>query len=109
MNFLNSLPYLKVGLEMQSNLLNYGTGRLTFTKKADANFTNEFKQRIINVFNFFPELHNEVVLVGWIAPRGWARGSCWCSSASAKKLLKISLQTNERNFTIALEYYQEVS
>ena len=104
MNFINSLPYLIEGLEMQSNLLNYGTGRLIFTKKADANFTSEFKHRIINVFKYFPELHDEDVLVGWIAPCGWARGSCWCSSTFADKPIKISLQTNERNFTIAHEF-----
>lgn len=91
-------------VEMQSNLLDYGTGGLTFTNKANANFTNEFKQRIIDVFKYFPELHNDVVLVGWIAPRGWARGSCWCSSASTSKPVKISLQPNERNFTIAHEF-----
>jgi hypothetical protein len=91
-------------IQMQSNLLNYGGGRLTFTKKADANFTSEFKHRIINVFKYFPELHDELVLVGWIAPRGWARGSCWCSRTSTDKQIKISLQPNERNFTIAHEF-----
>ena len=89
---------------MQSNLSNHETGRLTFTKKANANFTNKFKQRIIDIFKYFPELHNEIVLVGWIAPHGWARGSCWCSKASTSKPLKISLQANERNFTIAHEF-----
>jgi hypothetical protein len=89
---------------MQSNLSNHETGRLTFTKKANANFTNKFKQRIIDIFKYFPELHNEIVLVGWIAPHGWARGSCWCSKASTSKPLKISLQPNERNFTIAHEF-----
>jgi hypothetical protein len=89
---------------MQSNLSNHETGRLTFTKKANAKFTNKFKQRIIDIFKYFPELHNEIVLVGWIAPHGWARGSCWCSKASTSKPLKISLQPNERNFTIAHEF-----
>ena len=89
---------------MQFNLLNYGTGGLTFTKKANAEFTNEFKKRIIDIFKYFPELHNEIVLVGWIAPHGWARGSCCCSSVSTSKPLKISLQPNERNFTIAHEF-----
>src|SRR5215217_1440639 len=89
---------------MQFNLLNYSTGGLTFTKKANAQFTNEFKKRIIDIFKYFPELHNEIVLVGWIAPHGWARGSCCCSSVSTSKPLKISLQPNERNFTIAHEF-----
>ena len=89
---------------MQSNLLNYRVGRLTFTKKADAKFTIEFKHRIINVFKYFPELHDEDVLVGWIAPCGWARGSCWCSSTFADKPIKISLQPNESNFTITHEF-----
>ncbi|HZB80685.1 MAG TPA: hypothetical protein VE264_05355 [Nitrososphaera sp.] len=89
---------------MQSNLSNDGMDHLTFTKKANANFTNKFKQRIIDIFKYFPELHNEIVLVGWIAPHGWARGSCWCSKASTIKPLKISLQPNERNFTIAHEF-----
>src|SRR5688500_10428351 len=89
---------------MQSNLSNYETGRLTFTKKANANFTNKFKQRINDIFKYFPELHNEIVLVGWIAPHGWARGSCWYSKVSTSKPLKISLQPNERNFTIAHEF-----
>jgi hypothetical protein len=91
-------------MQRQSDLLNYRTGRLTLTKKANANFTSEFKHRIIGVFKYFPELHNEMVLVGWIAPRGWARGSCCCSGVSASKPLKISLQPNERNFTIAHEF-----
>jgi hypothetical protein len=89
---------------MQSNLFDYTTSRLTFTKKANDNFTSEFKQRIIDVFKYFPELHNEVVLVGWIGPRGWARGSCWYSNACTNKPPKISLQPNERNFTIAHEF-----
>jgi hypothetical protein len=55
---------------MQSNLFNYTAGRLTFTKRANDNFTNEFKRRIIDVFKYFPELHNEIVLIGWIAPHG---------------------------------------
>jgi hypothetical protein len=77
-----------------------------FTKKPNVNFTNEFKKRIIAIFKYFPELHNEIVLVGWIAPSGWARGSCWCyySTSAASKPLKISLQPNERNFTIAHEF-----
>src|ERR687895_2306816 len=89
---------------MQSNLSNYETGRLTFTKKANANFTNEFKQRIIDIFKYFPELHNEIVLVGWIAPHGWARGSCWCSKASTIKPLKINLQPKKGNLTKPHEF-----
>ena len=89
---------------MQSNLFNYTAGRLTFTKRANDNFTNEFKRRIIDVFKYFPELRNEIVLIGWIAPHGWARGSCWCSNASKNKPSKISLQSNESNFTIAHEF-----
>jgi hypothetical protein len=105
LNFINSSPGLIDDVEMQSNLLNYGTtGLVTFTKKANANFTKEFKKRIIDIFKYFPELHNEIVLVGWIAPHGWARGSCCCYSASTSKPLKISLQPNERNFTIAHEF-----
>lgn len=104
MNFINSSLGLINDVEMQFNLLNYSTGGLTFTKKANAQFTNEFKKRIIDIFKYFPELHNEIVLVGWIAPHGWARGSCCCSSVSTSKPLKISLQPNERNFTIAHEF-----
>ena len=89
---------------MEPDHSNYSKGRLIFTKKADVSFTDDFKQRIIDVFKFFPELHNEIVLVGWIAPRGWARGSCWCYGASTNTPLKISLQPNERNFTIAHEF-----
>lgn len=91
--------------------LGYLNGCLIFTKKANANFSYRFKQRIINVFKFFPELQDEVIYVGWIAPRGWARGSCCISSsssssstASTNKKMKISLQPNERNFTIAHEF-----
>ena len=104
MNFINNSLGLINDVEMQVNLLNYGTSGLTFTKKANAEFTNEFKKRIIDIFKYFPELHNEIVLVGWIAPHGWARGSCCCSSVSTSKPLKISLQPNERNFTIAHEF-----
>jgi hypothetical protein len=104
LNFINSSPGLIDDVEMQFNLLSYGTCKLAFTKKANADFTNEFKQRIIDVFKYFPELHKEVVLVGWIAPHGWARGSCCRSSACTSKSLKISLQSNERNFTIAHEF-----
>jgi hypothetical protein len=104
LNFINRSPGLIDDVEMQSNLLSYGTCRLTLTKKANANFTNEFKRRIIDVFKYFPELHDQIVLVGWIAPNGWARGSCSRSSARASKPLKISLQPNERNFTIAHEF-----
>jgi hypothetical protein len=104
LNSINTFLGLMDDVQMRSDLLNYGTGRLTFTKKANANFTSEFKHRIIAVFKYFPELHNEMVLVGWIAPRGWARGSCCYSGVSASKPLKISLQPNERNFTIAHEF-----
>ena len=91
--------------DMQYNILKHGndTG-LTFTKKANVNFADKFKLRIINVFNYFPELHKETVYVGWIAPRGWARGCCYCPSATTNRRLKISLQPNERNFTIAHEF-----
>ena len=90
---------------MQYNILKHGndTG-LTFTKKANVNFADKFKLRIINVFEYFPELHKETVYVGWIAPRGWARGCCYCTSATTNRRLKISLQPNERNFTIAHEF-----
>jgi hypothetical protein len=90
---------------MQYNILKHGkdTG-LTFTKKASANFADKFKLRIINVFEYFPELHKESVCIGWIAPHGWARGCCYCTSAPTNKPLKISLQPNERNFTIAHEF-----
>jgi hypothetical protein len=79
---------------------------LTFTRKADANFTDKFKLRIISVFDYFPELHKETVYVGWIAPFGWARGycCCCCTSTTTNRRLKISLQPNERNFTIAHEF-----
>jgi hypothetical protein len=103
-NFINTSLGLIDDVQMQSDLLNYRTGLLTFTKKANANFTSDFKHRIIGVFKYFPELHNEMVLVGWIAPRGWARGSCWCSGLSESKPSKISLQPNESNFTIAHEF-----
>jgi hypothetical protein len=82
----------------------YGRGGLTFTKKANANFVDVFKQRIVDVFKYFPELHNEVVYVGCIAPHGWARGCCCCSNTTTDKPLKISLQPNEKNFTIAHEF-----
>lgn len=93
---------------MQPDRLSHDTGRLIFTKKATTSFSNKFKQRILDVFGYFPELQDEIVYVGWIAPRGWARGSCCCycssSSSSANKKLKINLQPNERNFTIAHEF-----
>lgn len=90
---------------MQYNILKHGNDtRLTFTRKANANFADKFKLRIINVFDYFPELHEEAVYVGWIAPRGWARGCCYCTSATTNRRLKISLQPNERNFTIAHEF-----
>jgi hypothetical protein len=104
MNFINSSPGLMDDGKLQSDLSNYVTGRMTFTRKANTKFSDKFKQRIIDVFEYFPELHNEIVHVGWIAPQGWARGSCSCSSASPRKPLKISLQPNERNFTIAHEF-----
>lgn len=105
MNFINRSPGLIDAGKMEFNLSNYGMGQLTFTKKANTKFSNKFKQRIIEVFEYFPELHNEIVHVGWIAPHGWARGSSCCSSnASTSKPLKISLQPNERNFTIAHEF-----
>ncbi len=104
LNFINSSPGLVDVIEMQSDLLNYGTCGVTFTKKANVNFSNEFKNSITEIFKYFPELHNEIVLVGWIAPRGWARGSCCCLYSSASKPLKISLQPNEKNFTIAHEF-----
>ena len=81
----------------------YDTG-LTFTKKANANFADKFKLRITTVFDYFPELHNETVYVGWIGPHGWARGCCYCTSATTNRALKISLQPNETNFTIAHEF-----
>jgi len=91
--------------------LGYATGNLTFTKKANDNFSYKFKQRILDVFEYFPELQDEVVYIGWIAPRGWARGSChvpspshFSSTSSTNKKMKISLQPNEKNFTIAHEF-----
>ena len=104
MNLINSSPGFIDDGKMQSDLSNYGTSRLTFTKKANTKFSDKFKQRIIDVFEYFPELHNEIVHVGLIAPNGWARGSCSYSSASSSKPLKINLQSNERNFTIAHEF-----
>jgi hypothetical protein len=77
---------------------------LTFTRKAKADFADKFKLQITNIFNYFPELQSETVYVGWIAPRGWARGCCYCTSATTNRRLKISLQPNERNFTIAHEF-----
>ena len=88
---------------MQSDLSSCVSSHLTFTQKANTNFSHKFKQRIIDVFKYFPELHNQVVCIGWIAPHGWARGSC-CFNTSTEKHLKISLQANERNFTIAHEF-----
>ena len=94
--------------QMQPDLLWHLAGCLLFTKKANTNFSYKFKQRIIDVFKYFPELQDEVIYVGWIAPRGWARGSCSYSSSfastSANMKLKINLQPNERNFTIAHEF-----
>jgi hypothetical protein len=90
--------------QMQSStILGLDNGRgLTFTKKANANFTDKYKQRIVDVFKYFPELHNEIVCVGWIAPNGWARGCC--SNGIIDEQIKISLQPNEKNFTIAHEF-----
>lgn len=94
--------------KMQPDLLRHLAGPLLFTKKANTNFSYKFKQRIIDVFKYFPELQDEDVYVGWIAPRSWARGSCSYSSSfastSANMKLKINLQPNERNFTIAHEF-----
>jgi hypothetical protein len=89
--------------------LGYATGNLIFTKKANDNFSYKFKQRILDVFKHFPELQDEIVYIGWIAPRGWARGSCYIPSPSSytsptNKKMKISLQPNEKNFTIAHEF-----
>lgn len=81
----------------------FGHG-ISFTKTANARFTDIYKQRIVNVFKYYPELYNEIVCVGWIAPRGWARGCAFYYDPSANKPLKISLQPNEKNFTIAHEF-----
>jgi hypothetical protein len=93
---------------MQSNISEEGNGdgggALTFTRKANTNFSDKFKKQIVDVFKYFPELHNEIVHVGWIAPHGWARGCCSSSNATTDKPLKISLQPNEKNFTIAHEF-----
>ncbi|MFL6360745.1 MAG: hypothetical protein ACJ72V_15585 [Nitrososphaeraceae archaeon] len=89
---------------MQSNLTDRVSCHLTFTKKANTKFSNKFKERIIEVSKYFPELHDEFVHVGWIRPGGWARGSCWYSTSLTLKPLKISLQPNEKNFTIAHEF-----
>lgn len=75
---------------------------ITFTKTAKASFTEKYKLRIIEVFKYYPELYNETVFVGWIAPRGWARGCAFFYHPN--KPLKISLQPNEKNFTIAHEF-----
>jgi hypothetical protein len=80
------------------------TTNIRFTRKASSNFNDRFKYQIVEVFRYFPELHDEIVYVGWIAPKGWARGSCSYPNASTKKPLKISLQPNEKNFTIAHEF-----
>ena len=89
---------------MQSTFLEQSNcPRLTYTRKAHANFTDHYKQRIVDIFKFFPEIHNEIVYVGCIAPHGWARGCC-CVNAGTDKPLKISLQPNETNFTIAHEF-----
>jgi hypothetical protein len=89
---------------MRSTILEKGCnyGSLIFTSKANTNFTDEFKHRIAYIFQFFPELHSDIVHVGWIAPNGWARGSC--ENGSTGKPSKINLQPNEKNFTIAHEF-----
>jgi hypothetical protein len=89
---------------MHSYLPDRATCNLTFTRKANTKFSNKFKERIIVVSKYFPELHEEFVRVGWIRPGGWARGSCWCSNTLTLKPLKINLQPNEKNFTIAHEF-----
>ena len=95
---------INLGSEMQSTILQQGNcPRVTFTKKASTNFTDKYKQRIVDIFKYFPELHNEIVYVGWIAPHGWARGCC-SANASGNRRLKISLQPNEKNLTIAHEF-----
>jgi hypothetical protein len=86
---------------MQSTILGI-SGGLIFTKKAKANFTDKFKEQIVDVFKYFPELQNEIVYVGWITPYGWARGCC--PNVTRCEPLKISLQPNEKNFTIAHEF-----
>ena len=87
------------------NMTKYGndTGP-TFTRKAIANFADKFKLQIANVFQYFPELQSETIYVGWIAPHGWARGCCYSTCATTNRRLKIGLQPNERNFTIAHEF-----
>ena len=89
---------------MQSIILEQGSsyGGLVFTRKAHTNFTERFKERIAYVFQFFPELRSEIIHVGWIAPNGWARGSF--ENRNTSKPLKINLQPNEKNFTIAHEF-----
>jgi len=89
---------------MQSNLPSCAGNCLTFTKKANEKFSTEFKERITEIFKYFPELHNEFVQVGWIRPHGWARGSCRWSNGYILLPSKISLQPNEKNFTIAHEF-----
>lgn len=101
-------------MSTQPDSLTCHTSGLIFTRKASTDFSHQFKERIMNIFSYFPELHGDVIYVGWIAPRGWARGSCSISSFSSssssssnnltKKRLKINLQPNERNFTIAHEF-----
>lgn len=81
----------------------FGHG-ITFSKTANANFTDKYKLQIIEVFRYYPELYNEIVCVGWIAPRGWARGCAYYYYYAPNKPLKISLQPNEKNFTIAHEF-----
>ena len=98
--------------KIRTGHLGYATGNLIFTKKANGNFSYKFKQRILDVFKHFPELQDEIIYIGWIAPRGWARGSCYIPSSSSSssstistnKRMKISLQPNEKNFTIAHEF-----
>jgi hypothetical protein len=87
---------------MQCTILSV-SGGLIFTKKAKADFTDKFKQQIVDVFKYFPELHNEIVYVGWITPNGWARGCC-ITNVTTGEPFKISLQPNEKNFTIAHEF-----
>lgn len=70
---------------------------IRFTSVADANFSVLFKERVLRVYSFFPELHNRSITCGFIR-----RGTHLAGTARSWKQ-QIALQQNVGNTTIAHE------
>jgi hypothetical protein len=72
---------------------------IEFTRHAQQAFSQEFKARVIQVYELFPELQNKRISCGLVKGHGWVEGTAtgWTSPPVFR------LQPNVSSYTIAHE------